>query len=64
MKVKLDREGCIACGLCIDICPNIFYMGEDGKANLTTDIVQEEFQDSAREAADACPVSVIHIEED
>ena len=47
MKVFIDRSGCISCGLCAETCPEVFHMADDGLA----------------EAADSCPVSVIHIEE-
>lgn len=64
VKVSIDRDGCISCGQCFDICPNVFHMGDDGKAVATSDIVQEEFRDCAREAEEACPVFVIHVHEE
>lgn len=62
IKATVERDGCIACGLCIDICPEVFYMDNDGLASVK-DEVSQELREPAIEARDACPVSVINIEE-
>ena len=58
MIAKLDRSGCIACGLCISTCPEVFRMGDDGLAEK----VPENAEASAVEAQENCPVSVINVE--
>jgi ferredoxin len=63
MKPKVDKETCIACGLCPSICPECFDMQDDGKAGATVDEVPEDAIDSAREAEESCPVNAIEIEE-
>ena len=63
MKASIDRDGCISCGLCPDTCPEVFRMAEDGFAEVYVDEIPEEVEDTAQEAADSCPVEVIHIEE-
>ena len=63
MKAKVDKDGCISCELCADTCPEVFRMDEDGLAEAYVDEVHEEVEDTARDAAESCPVSVIHIEE-
>lgn len=62
MKASIDREGCIACGLCAEICPEVFRMADDGFAEVYVDTVPKEAEDSAVEAQDSCPVSVIKVE--
>ncbi|MGI6753212.1 MAG: ferredoxin [Eubacteriales bacterium] len=62
MKASIDREGCIACGLCAEICPEVFRMADDGLAEVYVDTVPKEAEDSAVEAQDSCPVSVIKVE--
>jgi ferredoxin len=62
MKATIDREGCIGCGLCIDTCPEVFQMADDGYAEVFTDPVPAGSEDTAKEAADSCPVSVITVE--
>jgi ferredoxin len=62
MKAKIDRNGCIACGICWDICPEVFRMAEDGLAEVYVDVIPESFEESAKEACNSCPVSVITVE--
>ena len=62
MKATIDRSGCIGCGVCAETCPEVFRMAEDGLAEAYTEEVPEEVADSAAEARDNCPVSVISLE--
>lgn len=61
MKASIDRDGCIGCGLCVDTCPEVFRMADDGLAEVYTSPVPSGAEDSATEAADGCPVSVITV---
>lgn len=57
-KYKLEIEnGCISCGNCVNVCPEYFEMKE--KSTL----IKKETDDlgCAKEAAEQCPVNVIHI---
>ena len=29
MKTTVDKDLCLGCGLCVDICPEVFQMEED-----------------------------------
>ena len=63
VKVWVDSPGCISCGACVAICPSIFQFWEDWKSQA---IKQPENMDEitcSKEAEEACPVSVIHVEE-
>ena len=62
MKVRIIKEECIACGVCADIAPEVFEMGDDA-AQVKADEVPESEQDAAREAAESCPTEAIVIEE-
>jgi ferredoxin len=63
MKANVDKDTCIACGLCPSICPECFDMEDDGKAGVIVDEVPEGSTDQAREAEEGCPVDAISIEE-
>ncbi len=63
MIASIDRDGCIACELCTVTCPEVFRMADDGLAEVYVDEVPEEAEDSAKEAEEECPVSVITVEE-
>ncbi len=62
MKASLDREGCISCGLCPQICPEVFRMADDGIAEVHREDVPPELEEAALQAQEDCPVSVILVE--
>jgi len=62
MKVSVDADLCTGCELCVETCPEVFEMDGD-IAVSKTDEVPEEAEDSARQAADECPVEAITVEE-
>ena len=57
MRVRIE-EICTACGVCVDICPDIFEMG-DSIAMVIVSEVPLELEDDVQEAADSCPVEAI-----
>jgi ferredoxin len=63
MKVVVDAETCIGCSTCEGICPDVFEMTDEDKAAAKVDEVPAALEDDCREAADACPVDAISIEE-
>jgi len=63
MKPIVDKDTCIACGLCPSICPECFDMQDDGKAGAIVEDVPDGSEDSAKEAEESCPVDAIVIEE-
>lgn len=63
MRAIVDQDTCTACGLCIDLCPEVFLEGPDGNAVAIEGDVPPEFEEATRDAADQCPVEAISIEE-
>jgi ferredoxin len=53
-------EGCIACGLCSEICPEVFVM--DDLATVIPGVNYSDYEDKVIEAAESCPVEVIKYE--
>lgn len=62
MKAIIN-DGCIGCGLCTSTCEEVFRMNDDeGIAEVYAEVTPDTL-DSAHEAEENCPVSVIEIEE-
>ncbi|MBI5524316.1 MAG: ferredoxin [Desulfarculus sp.] len=52
-------DECIACGLCVELCPAVFAQGEDKPIIAKQDVGPAE-EACAQEAIDSCPVSCIY----
>ncbi len=61
MRVVIDEEACIGCGVCCESCPEVFEMSDD-KASVKVDEVPEEVMESCRDAMESCPVEAIQEE--
>lgn len=70
MRIIHERKKCIGCGSCVVLCPKFWEMAEDGKSHLKkskkdTKTGNEELEidkiECNQEAADACPIQIIHI---
>lgn len=62
MKASIDRDNCIGCGLCAETCPEVFRMADDDLAEVHVDPVPKSAEETAKEAEEVCPVSVITVE--
>lgn len=62
MRAMVDGSGCISCGLCVSICPDVFRLNNDAIAEAYAPVTGA-LKDAAQEARDGCPVSVISLEE-
>lgn len=57
----VDGDLCIGCGLCAEICPEVFEMGDDGQAHAVNPEKCAGLP-CCKEAAESCPVEAIKIE--
>ncbi len=57
-SIKIE-EGCTSCGLCEQICPEVFEMPDLAKVKDGADLNANE--EKIRESADSCPADVIKI---
>ncbi|HHH80965.1 MAG TPA: ferredoxin [candidate division Zixibacteria bacterium] len=64
MKIRIDEETCIACGICSQMCPEAFEAREED--GIAVVIASEEELDNiecVQEAIDNCPTGAIIVEE-
>lgn len=62
MKIKVDQNLCIGCGLCCGICDKVFRMNEYEKAEAYQP-ANDDSQSAVQDAIDSCPVSAIAWED-
>ncbi|MBP7055618.1 MAG: ferredoxin [Candidatus Omnitrophica bacterium] len=60
MKVTIDADACVGCGLCASTCPEVYVM-EGDKAVVVGNSVPKEFEESAKKGAEDCPVTAITV---
>ncbi|HTG02153.1 MAG TPA: ferredoxin [Nitrospirota bacterium] len=72
VKVTIDRDQCTSCETCWTGCPEVF---EQNSADSWTQVVAkyqvgndpsvgqvpDTLKDKVQEAADSCPVAIIHV---
>ncbi len=73
-KVIHYKKDCISCGACAAISPNYWEMDEEGLAQLKNSKEVDdhwEFESDSyevkvanQEAADVCPVQIIHVKDE
>jgi len=58
----VDKDLCIACGLCSQTCPEVFELNnEAGYAKVKEDASSCDEAGCCEESADLCPVDAIEI---
>jgi|TARA_B100002003_G_scaffold247445_1_gene279049 ferredoxin len=66
-----DRPNCIGCAACEAVAPDVWEMNSDGKSDIKGGVdkdngwqeigIEEKDFQLNKDAADSCPVNVIHI---
>ncbi len=62
MKIEVDKDKCLGCGLCVSSCPQCFKM-EGGTSSVVKD-VKECKKCDLKQVADDCPAGAIKITEE
>ncbi|MCM1194639.1 MAG: ferredoxin [Corallococcus sp.] len=60
MKVKVNDD-CIGCGMCINLCPEVFDYNAQGLSQVIGDADCNPLK--VEESAEVCPVNAIEITE-
>jgi ferredoxin len=63
MKAIVDKDLCAGCGICVDVCPEVFELDDKGKAQPKVNRVPPAAEDACRDATTQCPVEAIKIDE-
>lgn len=64
MKVRVDPDICAGFRACLNVCPELFEMHDDGYATVKLVEVPQELQNAVRVAASQCPSGAIIVTED
>ena len=65
MKIHVDENLCIGCGLCVNVCPKCFKMDDNGKSKFVGeyDSLDSNEKNEVLQSKDMCPVGAIVIKE-
>lgn len=61
MRARVDDALCRGHGVCEAVCPDVFWVTDDGYAEAQEGDVAPEHEDGVREAAQACPEHAITV---
>ncbi len=73
IPVTIDRDDCISCATCWETCPEFFEQSDDDgfsqviekyrtDGDLARGMAPQELEQCVTDAAEGCPVSIIHVE--
>jgi ferredoxin len=63
MRVIVDFDVCASTGACMQVCPEVFEVRNDGYLYILQEEPGEELRDKVTQAADLCPTAAITIED-
>lgn len=61
LRATVNKNACIGCGICVDICPTVFEFDPQGLSEATTALINPALDYSAKAAAEACPTHAISV---
>lgn len=61
MRAFVDRDTCIGCGACEEICSEVFKIDDEGISTPVEGELAADMLELAEEAMDGCPVGAITL---
>ena len=62
MKINIDQDKCLRCGMCTGIAMDIFEFDDEGNIKVNDENINDENKDSIEDAVNSCPVGAISKE--
>lgn len=59
MDIKVNKEKCLGCGMCVGISSDVFEFDDDGLAKVNKENITKENKEEVKEAINSCPVGAI-----
>ena len=59
MKIKVNKEKCLICGMCTSICEEVFEFSDEGDIKVNNEKITEDNKEEVKEAKENCPVGAI-----
>jgi ferredoxin len=59
MTININKDKCIGCGRCTEVCPATFELSNEGKS----EVISKKDVNCAMKASDQCPVEAIMVNE-
>lgn len=63
MKVNVNFDNCASTGGCMQVCPEVFEVRNDGFLYILQEEPGPELHAKVREAAELCPTAAIELED-
>ena len=74
VSVTIERDTCVSCGSCYETCPDFFEENPEDSfsqikekfrknGSISEGEAPPDMADCVRDAADLCPVTIIHVED-
>ncbi len=63
MKIKVNKEKCIGCGMCASLVPDVFELDEkENKSRVKEGVDLKKYEKEIEEAIESCPARAIEKE--
>jgi ferredoxin len=62
MKIRVDFDVCVSTAACMQACPQVFEVREDGFLYILDEEPGEALRAQVEEAVQACPTGAISVE--
>ena len=62
MRVIVDMAKCCGYGMCVEVCPQIFRLDENGISHADDPEVPKELESQAKIAVHGCPQAALSLD--